>query len=81
MLVGGVATLKLTPTTGYADNSIQWQSSSNNSVYNDIVGADTTFYVSPIISSTTYFKALIKNGANAVCSQPDYTVLVSDPLK
>jgi hypothetical protein len=78
-VVGGVATLKLTPTTGYADNSIQWQSSPDNSTYNDIVGADTTFYVSPIISSTTYFKALIKNGANAVCSEPVYTVLVSDP--
>ena len=78
-VVGGVATLKLTPTTGYAANSIQWQSSPDNSTFTDIAGANAASYVTPSISTTTYYKALIKNSANAVCSQPVYTVLVSDP--
>ena len=78
-VTGGVATLRLTPSTGYANNSIQWQVSTNNISYNDIVGADSTVYVTPSITSTTYYKALIKNGANVVCSDTGYTVLVSNP--
>ncbi len=78
-LVGGVTTLTLNPLTGYAPNTIQWQSSSNNVTFNDITGATNATYTSPVINATTYFKAIIKNGAGSVCSDSVKTILLYNP--
>ncbi|MBK9477537.1 MAG: T9SS type A sorting domain-containing protein [Bacteroidetes bacterium] len=78
-LVGGSATLTLNPSSGYPVNSIQWQDSPNNSVFNPIVGAVNPSYVTPVITSTTYYKAQIKDGNNAVCLEPTYSLLINDP--
>lgn len=78
-IVGGSAVLSLTPSTGYAPNTIQWQTSSNNINFTDITGANNSTYVTPTIAATTYYKALIKNGAGAVCSQPSLAIVFNNP--
>ncbi len=78
-VVGGVATLTLNPLTGYAPNTIQWQTSSNNVTFTDITGATNATYTSPTINATTYFKAIVKNGAGAVCSDSVKAVVVNNP--
>lgn len=78
-LVGGVTTLTLNPLIGYAPNTIQWQSSNNNVTFSDISGATNATYTSPVINATTYFKAVIKNGAGALCSDSVKTILLYNP--
>ena len=41
--------------------SIQWQSSTDNSIFNDIVGATTSSYTASNLSETTYYIAVVKN--------------------
>ncbi|HRH63562.1 MAG TPA: right-handed parallel beta-helix repeat-containing protein, partial [Bacteroidia bacterium] len=79
-VTGGSATLSLNPSTGYPANSLQWQDSPNNSVFTDIVGATSASYITPTISATTYYKALIKNGNNVTCIEPTYELAVNNPI-
>lgn len=76
--INGIARMKLNPGTGYAPNSIQWESSVNNTTYTAISGATDTAY-SSAVTGTTYFHARIKNSANATCLQPYDSVIVSNP--
>lgn len=78
-IVGGVTTLTLNPLTGYAPNTIQWQTSNNNVTFSDISGATNATYTSLVINDTTYFKAIIKNGAGSVCSDSVKTILFYNP--
>ncbi|MBX2930650.1 MAG: T9SS type A sorting domain-containing protein [Chitinophagaceae bacterium] len=78
-VIGGSSELSLVPSTGYAANSIQWQSSSDNSNFSDIGGANDATYTTPTISATTYYRALIKNGVGTVCNQYDKTIEVTNP--
>jgi hypothetical protein len=79
MCTGNSAPLKVTPDTGYAANTLQWQSSTNNSTWGNISGANTPSYTTPALNITTYYRLQVKNGAGVVCSQPSLTVVVSDP--
>ena len=49
--------------------TIQWQSSANNSTFNDIVGATSASYTASNLSATTYYRAVVTNwvctGANS----------------
>ncbi|MCZ2222275.1 MAG: hypothetical protein LC122_01395, partial [Chitinophagales bacterium] len=78
-ITGGISQLSLDPATGYASNSIQWQSSSDGSTYTDITGANAPTYTTPTINATTYYRALAKNSAGTVCSQGDVTVEYNNP--
>ncbi len=78
-LVGGSAVLTLNPSSGYPANSIQWQDSPNNSLFTSIGGATNSAYTTPVIAANTYYKALIKDGNNAVCIEPTYSLLINDP--
>lgn len=75
----GTSVLALVPATGYGAATFQWQSSMNNTTFVDTNGTGTT-YTTPTLTSTRYYRAVIKNSAGAVCmsSVPD-TVLVNTP--
>lgn len=77
--VGGSATLTLDPATGYAPNSIQWQVSPNNVTFTNITGANSATYVTPVISATTYYKALVRNSSNVTCSDATYELVLNNP--
>ena len=51
----GTATLSLTGTTTNTGNSYQWLSSPTGSGYTAIGGATNATYITPVISSTTYY--------------------------
>jgi hypothetical protein len=64
----GTAVLSLTPASGYANKFIQWQTSADNiAAYTAISGAINTTYTTPTVTSSSWYKALIKNGAGATC--------------
>jgi len=77
--LSGSTILTATPTTGYGSATFQWQSSSDNIIFNDILGATSTTYNTPTITSTTYYKILVKLGAT-VCSESNVaTVVINSP--
>lgn len=78
-VVGGITTLSLNPLTGYSTTGLQWQSSTNNIGFTDIPGATSSTYTTPTITATTYFKALIKNGAGTVCSDSVKVIKLNNP--
>lgn len=80
LCVSGTSVLSLTPSTGYATNSLQWQSSSNGTVYNDIANATSATYNTPNLTNTTYYKMVIKDAASTICATaPTKTVNVNNP--
>ena len=74
----GVAVLTASP-SGFGPNSLQWQTSSDNITFTDISGATNDTYTTPTLTSTTYYKLLIKNSNNQTCSQPTRTITVNSP--
>jgi hypothetical protein len=76
----GGATLTFTPaSTLPAGASIQWQSSANGTSYSDIPGATGTTLAISAITSTTYYRANVKNSAGDVCFSANYTQTVVNP--
>jgi hypothetical protein len=74
--VSGTATLTL---TGSANGNIQWQSSTSaTGPFANIAGATSTTYTTPVLNSTTYYRASIS------CSTTVYsnvsTVTVNNPV-
>ena len=78
-ITGGTASLSVAPTTGYAPNSLQWQTSNNNIAFNDISGANATTYATPTINATTYYKVQAKDIAGVVCNAQDVVVEYKNP--
>ena len=77
--LSGSSVLTATPTTGYGSATFQWQNSTDNISFVDIAGANTTTYTTPLISTTTYYKLLVKIGVS-VCSESNVaTVTVNNP--
>jgi hypothetical protein len=65
--VSGTTTLALVPATGYGAAVFQWQSSANNSLFVDVNSATAATYTTPVTTSTTYYRATIKNSAGVSC--------------
>jgi hypothetical protein len=65
--------------TNYIGN-IQWQSSTNNSTWNNINGATAANYTTPAISATSYYKAVVTSGACAVSSSATITINLNTDL-
>lgn len=63
----GTATFSLNPGSGYAAAGFQWQSSADNTTFTDIGSATAATYTAPVINTTTYYRATIKNSAGVVC--------------
>jgi hypothetical protein len=78
--LSGVVTFGLTPTTGYGAATIQWQSSANNALFNDIASANAVTYTTPTTSTTTYYRAQVKVGANVCTTTNTDTLIVNNPL-
>jgi hypothetical protein len=79
--VSGTTTLALTPATGYGAATFQWQSSANNTTFADVNGATATTYTTPVTTSSTYYRATIKNGAGVIClNSVSDTARVYNPL-
>ncbi len=78
--VSGTTSLALTPATGYGAATLQWQSSMNNSTFVDTNGTGVT-YTTPVLNSTRYYRAVIKNSDGTVCfNSVSDTAKVYNPL-
>ncbi len=77
--VSGATTLSLSPNTGYAANSIQWQESTNGTTYTNIAGATGTLYTSGTLTTNRYYRALVKAGTNE-CQTPVRYIVVANPV-
>lgn len=69
LCVSGVTTLSLLPATGYGAATFQWQSATTNIVdsFVNVSGATNPVYTTPTTTSNTFYRAVIKNSAGAVC--------------
>jgi len=76
--ITGTSTLTLSPSTGYAANSIQWQESTNGLTYNNIAGATGVTYTTPTLTANHFYRALIKS-TNDTCEMPVKEVVVVIP--
>ncbi|MBP6871544.1 MAG: hypothetical protein KBC43_06030 [Bacteroidales bacterium] len=77
--VSGTSTLTSVPASGYGSATFQWQDSPDNSTFSDISGANSISYTTPTITSTTYYKLLVKLGTNTCYESNVATVAVSNP--
>jgi hypothetical protein len=75
----GSALISLSPSNGYGNGSVQWQSSSDNASFTDISGATNTSYTTPVLSATTYYQAVINDEAGNTCSTVSFTMAVNNP--
>ncbi|RYE18792.1 MAG: T9SS type A sorting domain-containing protein, partial [Sphingobacteriales bacterium] len=74
----GNSTISLSPVTGYAPNSIQWQESANGTTYNIVAGATSPSYTTPSLTTEHYYKALVKS-TNSTCMTLDKHIVVVNP--
>jgi hypothetical protein len=74
--VSGTATLTL---TGAANGSIQYQSSSDNVTFTDIAGATSATYTTPVLTTTTYYRAQVRCNTGTATSNVS-TITVNNPL-
>jgi hypothetical protein len=73
---GSTTDLTLTNFTG----NIQWQSSTNNSTWNNINGAIASTYTTPAISATSYYKAVVTSGTCAAATSATITITLNTVL-
>ncbi|MBH8558649.1 Ig-like domain-containing protein [Hymenobacter negativus] len=76
LCVSGTAALSL---TGAANGNIQYQSSSDNVTFTDVTGATSAAYTTPVLTSTTYYRAQVRCGT-AVATSNVSTITVTNPL-
>lgn len=71
---GGTTSITLTSYTG----SIQWQRSTDNSVWRNITGATSATYNTAPQNITTYYRAVVTSGSCASANSTTATVTISD---
>jgi hypothetical protein len=74
----GSATLTVAPSSGYGAGTIEWQSSTDNINFS-AAGSSSASYVASGLTSTRYFRAVIKNGATSCTISDTATVVVLTP--
>ncbi len=62
--------------SGFTGN-IQWQSSSNNSSFTNIIGENSSTYTATDLNSTTYYRANVTNGVCSSANSSSAAVTVS----
>jgi hypothetical protein len=77
--LSGTAVISTTPTTGYGSATYQWQSSPNNTTYTDISGANALNYSATGVTSTTYYKLLVKVGTTTCVTSNVQTLTINNP--
>lgn len=73
---GGSPTLTANVSGGAGITTFQWQSSENNSVWNNITGATAVDYVAPALTMLTYFRVLVAQ-TGCICTVPSNSTLIS----
>ena len=68
-------TLNLTGYTG----TIQWQSSTDNTIFSNILQATADTYIATNITTTTYYRAVVTNGACGSAISNTFTLSVYTP--
>ena len=79
LCLSGSSVITTVPATGYGSATFQWQDSPDNSTFTDISGANLISYTTPTISSTMYYKLLVKLGASVCTESASDTVIVHNP--
>jgi hypothetical protein len=80
LCVSGSVVVNLTPSSPYAANTIQWQSSPTGSGYANIGGATANSYTTPVLTSSTYYQAEVRNSNLDLCfTSTPYEVVVNNP--
>jgi hypothetical protein len=59
--------------------TIQWQSSINNSTFNNISGETSSTYTASNLSSTTYYRVVVTNGVCGSATSASHTITVVNP--
>jgi uncharacterized repeat protein (TIGR01451 family) len=59
--------------------TIQWQSSTNDVTYNNIIGETSTTYTATNLSATTYYKVVVTNGVCGAATSAAHTITVVNP--
>ena len=75
LCISGTATLTL---TGAANGGIQFQSSPDNVTFTDITGATGTTFTTPVLTTTTYYRAQVRCNTGTVSSNVS-TITVNNP--
>ena len=75
----GNTVLLVSPSTGYGAATFQWKNSPDSSTFSNIVGHTMLFDTTAIISSTTYYRLIIKDSIGNTCVQPSIKVVVNNP--
>jgi hypothetical protein len=75
-VVGGSPTLTASVSGGAGTTTFQWQSSENNSVWNNITGATSATYAAPALTTVTYFRVLVTQ-TGCICTVPSNSTLIS----
>lgn len=76
----GTPSLALNPSTGLGTATFQWQSSADGISYDDISGAQSATYTAATpITTTTYYKVVIKNSSGDNCLEPIIQIAVNNP--
>lgn len=73
---GGSSTLTL---TGNSGTPIQWQSSTDNITFTDVLGATSTSYAASILTASKYYRAKIGSGSCVVYSTSTLVTVNSNP--
>jgi hypothetical protein len=77
----GTASLTLNPSTGFGTGSFQWQSSSDNVSFANTTTTTVPAYTAPATTATQYYRAVLKNGAGAVCiNSSSDTLRIYNPI-
>jgi hypothetical protein len=75
LCLSGTSTLTL---TGSANGAVQWQQSTNNTTFTDIAGATSATFTTPVLTTTTYFRARTGCNTNSALSNVS-TITVNNP--
>ncbi|MBK8372339.1 MAG: hypothetical protein IPL20_13465 [Saprospiraceae bacterium] len=78
---GGSVTLTGTISGGAGTPSYQWQSSSDNTTFNNISGATSATYTTPSLTSATYYRVIgtMSAGCGSVTSASTVINITADP--
>jgi hypothetical protein len=74
---GGSASLTLSGQT--SGQTIQWQTSADNSTFTDIAGANAATYTTPVLTTASYYRAKVGSGSCIVTSSSQSIAILSLP--
>ncbi|MBL7706477.1 MAG: T9SS type A sorting domain-containing protein [Taibaiella sp.] len=76
----GTSNLSVNPVITQTGVQYRWEVSQDNIVYNTIAGATNATYTTPVITNTTYYRAVINNSDGQFCfNSVSDTVIVNTP--